>query len=94
MIKLFAYLQLLDLLTTVIALRFPGMAEMSPVVSRLIPTMGVFAAVLASKLFCAGVILLASLYHKEWAIRKAVYIYAAVVASNLVQILMEQKVIA
>lgn len=87
MTKLFIYLQLLDLLTTMVVLRLPGGYEANPVVAHLMSVAGVFGALLIVKLSIVGVILLAERYGKTWAITKGAYVYAAVVVWNLVAIL-------
>lgn len=83
--QVFIYLQLLDLLTTLIGFRF-GAAEASPFI-RMLMAAGPGAGVLASKviaLFLAGICLY---LQKPHLIRWANYWYAALVVWNLMILL-------
>lgn len=94
MIKLFIYLQLLDLLTTVICLRQAGGYEANPILARMMSVLGVVGALLVTKLLIVGVIMIAAKYGRTWAAAKGAYIYACVVGWNLCMILLNQRAVS
>lgn len=83
-LQVFACLQLLDLVTTLIGFRLGGV-EVSPV-TRWLTVIGPAAGVALSKgiaLLCAGICIW---FHKEQVIRWANYYFAALVLWNLGQL--------
>ena len=84
-IQIFLYLQVLDLLTTLIGFRI-GLGEASPFV-RLLIGFGPVAGVMASKAIAIGLAAYCLLNKRERVIRWINYWYAALVVWNLTLIL-------
>jgi hypothetical protein len=83
--KVFVYLQLLDLLTTLIGFRI-GAGEASPFI-RLLMQAGPAVGVAASKLLALGLGGICIYLHKQRLIRWATYWYAGLVVWNLMVML-------
>ena len=83
--QVFVYLQLLDLLTTMIGFRM-GAAEASPFI-RLLMNAGPGAGVLASKLIALGLAGICIYLQKPHLLRWANYWYGALVVWNLMILL-------
>ena len=83
--QIFLYLQLLDLLTTLIGFRL-GAAEASPFI-RMLMHLGPAAGVIASKCVAMGLAGLCMYLKRPHLIRWSNYWYAALVAWNLVVLL-------
>ena len=84
-LKIFIYLQLLDLLTTLVGFKI-GAAEASPVV-RLLMHAGPVTGVIASKVIALGLAGLCIYLKKNHLIRYANYWYSGLVLWNLVILL-------
>jgi hypothetical protein len=83
--QIFIYLQLLDLLTTLIGLRL-GAAEASPVI-RLMMHAGPVSGVIASKVIALGIGALCVYLNKAHVIRWISYWYGGLVIWNLMVLL-------
>ena len=84
-IHFFVYLQVLDLLTTLVGLKF-GVGEASPFV-RLLMNWGPTVGVAASKLVALGLAAVCVSINKHHLIRWITYWYAALIVWNLCTIL-------
>ena len=80
-LQVFFYLQILDLLTTIIGLRL-GVSEASPFIRSVI-SLGPGFAVLLSKLFAVGLVLLCLILKRRSLIRRINYGYAVLAVWNL-----------
>jgi hypothetical protein len=83
--QVFIYLQLLDLLTTLVGFKM-GAAEASPFI-RLLMAAGPATGVALSKLLAVGLGALCVYLHKQHLIRWATYWFGALVVWNLMVIL-------
>ena len=83
--QIFIYLQLLDLLTTLLGIRL-GAVEASPFV-RLLMHAGPFSGVLASKVLALGIGALCIYTHRSHVLRWISYWYGVLVIWNLMVIL-------
>ena len=83
--QIFVYLQLLDLLTTLLGFRV-GAAEASPFI-RMLMHAGPAAGVIASKLLALGIGALCIKFNKQHVIRWASYWYGGLVIWNLMVML-------
>lgn len=86
--QVFIYLQLLDLLTTLLGLRL-GAAEASPFI-RLMMHAGPAAGVIASKVLALGIGALCVYLNKSYVIRWISYWYGGLVIWNLMVMLAAQ----
>ncbi|HUP04390.1 MAG TPA: DUF5658 family protein [Bryobacteraceae bacterium] len=84
-IQMFVYLQVLDLITTLIGFKM-GASEASPFI-RLLMHAGPVAGVAASKLLALGFAAVCVYWKKHHLIRWATYWYGALVVWNLIVIL-------
>jgi len=85
-LKLFAYLQILDVLTSLIGFKV-GAAEASPAVRLMIHSLSPLAGLAVSKLIAVLLAGLCILLKKPQAIRRITYWYAVLVLWNAVVIL-------
>ena len=86
--QVFVYLQLLDLLTTILGFRL-GAAEASPFI-RMLMHIGPAAGVIASKVLAFGLGGLCVYLHKPQVIRWISYWYGALIVWNLMVLLAVQ----
>jgi len=85
LVQVFVYLQLLDLLTTLVGFKM-GAAEASPFI-RMLMHAGPTAGVAASKIIALGLAGVCVYYKKERLIRWATYWYGGLVVWNLIVLL-------
>jgi hypothetical protein len=85
LVQVFIYLQLLDLLTTLVGFKM-GAAEASPFI-RMLMHAGPTAGVAASKIIALGLAGVCVYYKKERLIRWATYWYGGLVVWNLAVLL-------
>jgi hypothetical protein len=85
LVQVFIYLQLLDLLTTLVGFKM-GAAEASPFI-RILMHAGPTAGVAASKIIALGLAGVCVYYKKERLIRWATYWYGGLVVWNLAVLL-------
>jgi hypothetical protein len=85
LVQVFIYLQLLDLLTTLVGFKM-GAAEASPFI-RMLMHAGPAAGVAASKIIALGLAGVCVYYKKERLIRWATYWYGGLVVWNLIVLL-------
>jgi hypothetical protein len=85
LVQVFIYLQLLDLLTTLVGFKM-GAAEASPFI-RMLMHAGPTAGVAASKIIALGLAGVCVYYKKQRLIRWATYWYGGLVVWNLIVLL-------
>lgn len=87
LIPVFLYLQVLDVLSTLIGFKYVNATELSPFIRLLMPTLGAPAAVMASKIVACALAAYCLYTGRRPLLQKITYAYAALVISNLVVIL-------
>jgi uncharacterized protein DUF5658 len=87
MVAAFLYLQLLDILSTLIGFKFAHAQEMSPFIRLLAPAIGWTSGVIASKVAACGLAALCLYTGRRSLLQKMTYAYAVLVVWNLVVIL-------